>query len=154
MAVEKRAPQGYVGTPEAARLLGVTQQTIRNRIRAGTLKGKEVRYPEGERRYYVEHPALDLELSRRGQVARYENIAEYSQTLADHFTRQAKLLRDTMEAQNAEYSRRLEDMEHNQREIAARLNEAVDILRESADREKRFQEDVLDLLARRLNLLG
>jgi hypothetical protein len=89
MAVEKRVPQGYVGTPKAARLLGVTQQTIRNRIRAGTLKGKEVQYPDGERRYYIKRPSLDLELSRRGQVARYENIAEYSQILADHFTRQA-----------------------------------------------------------------
>jgi hypothetical protein len=58
------------------------------------------------------------------------------------------MLRDTMEAQNEEYSRRLEDMEHNQKDIAAKLNEAVDILRESAEREKRFQEDLLDLLAR------
>jgi hypothetical protein len=94
MAVEKKAPQGYVGTPEAARPLGVTQQTIRNRIRAKTLQGKDVRYPDGERRYYVERSSLDLELSRRGQVARYENIAEYSQTLADHFTRQTEMLRD------------------------------------------------------------
>jgi hypothetical protein len=148
MAVEKKAPQGYVGTPEAARLLDVTQQTIRNRIRAGTLKGKEAQYPDGERRYYVERPSLDLELSRRGQVARYENIADYSQTLADHFTRQTEMLRDVMESQNAEYSRRLEEMEHNQRDIAATLNEAVDILRETAEREKRFQQDVLDLLVR------
>jgi hypothetical protein len=148
MAVEKKPPQGYVGTPEAARLLRVTQQTIRNRIRAGTLTGSEVQYPDGERRYYVERPSLDLELSRRGQVARYENIAEYSQTLADHFTRQAEMLRDSMEAQNTQYSRRLENMEQNQRDIAAKLNEAVDILRESAEREQRFQEDVLDLLAR------
>jgi predicted transcriptional regulator len=148
MAVEKIAPQGYVGTPEAARLLGVTQQTIRNRIRAETLKGQEVQYPDGERRYYVERSSLDLELSRRGQVARYETIAEYSQTLADHFTRQAEMLRDVMEAQNAEYARRLEEMENNQRDIAAKLDEAVDVLRKTAEREKRFQEDVLDLLAR------
>ena len=148
MAVEKRAPQGYVGTPEAARLLGVTQQTIRNHIRAETLKGQEVQYPDGERRYYVERSSLDLELSRRGQVARYETIAEYSQTLADHFTRQAEMLRDVMEAQNAEYARRLEEMENNQRDIAAKLDEAVDVLRKTAEREKRFQEDVLDLLAR------
>lgn len=148
MAVAKRAPQGYVGTPEAARLLGVTQQTIRNRIRAGTLKGEEVRYPDGERRYYVDQPSLDLEISQRGQVARYENIAEYSQTLADHFTRQTEMLGDAMRSQNAEYSRRLEDMEHNQKDIAAKLNEAVSILRESAEREKRFQEDVIDLLSR------
>jgi predicted ArsR family transcriptional regulator len=107
-----------------------------------------VQYPDGERRYYVGRPSLDLELSRRGQVARYENIAEYSQTLADHFTRQAEMLRDVMEAQNAEYARRLEDMENNQRDIAAKLDEAVDVLHESAEREKRFQEDVLDLLAR------
>jgi predicted transcriptional regulator len=148
MAVEKKAPQGYVGTPEAARLLGVTQQTIRNRIRAETLQGKEVQYPDGERRYYVDQSSLDLELSRRGQVARYENIAEYSQTLADHFTRQTEMLREAMQSQHAEYSRRLEDMENNQKEIAAKLNEAVDILRESADRERRLQEDVLDLFAR------
>ena len=154
MAVEKKAPQGYVGTPEAARLLRVTQQTIRNRIRAGTLKGKDVEYQDGERRYYVERPSLDLELSRRGQVARYENIADYSQAIADHSTRQARMLRDAIEDQNAEYSRRLQDMELNQKDIAAKLNEAVDILRETAGREKRFQEDVLDLLARRLNLLG
>jgi len=147
MAVGKKAPQGYVGTPEAARLLGVTQQTIRNRIRAETLKGKEVQYPDGERRYYVERSSLDLELSRRGQVARYENVADFSQTLADHSARQAKMLRDAMEAQNGEFLRRLEDMEHNQKDIAAKLNEAVDILRESAEREKRFQEGVLDLLA-------
>jgi uncharacterized membrane-anchored protein YhcB (DUF1043 family) len=107
-----------------------------------------VQYPEGERRYYVERSSLDLELSRRGQVARYENIAEYPQSLADHFTRQAEMLRDVMKSQHTEYSRRLEDMENNQKEIAAKLNEAVDILRESAEREKRFQEDVLDLLAR------
>jgi DNA-binding transcriptional MerR regulator len=148
MAVEKKAPQGYVGTPEAARLLSVTQQTIRNRIRAETLQGKEVQYPDGDHRYYVERTSLDLELSRRGQVARYENIADYSQTLADHFTRQAEMLRDAMQVQNAEYSQRLEDIENNQKEIAAKLNEAVDILRESADREKRFQEDILDLFAR------
>jgi predicted transcriptional regulator len=148
MAVEKKAPQGYVGTPEAARLLGVTQQTIRNRIRAETLQGKDVQYPDGERRYHVERPSLDLELSRRGQVARYENIAEYSQTLADHFTRQTEMLSDAMKSQNAEYSQRLEDMEHNQKIIAAKLNEAVDILRESAEREKHFQQDVIDLLAR------
>ena len=148
MAVEKKAPQGYVGTPEAARLLGVTQQTIRNRIRAGTLQGKEVQYPDGERRYYVEQPSLDLEISRRGQVARYENVAEYSQTLADHFTRQATMLRDAINSRNAEYSRRLEDMANNQKEMSAKLNEAVDILRESADREKRFQKDLLDLFAR------
>ena len=148
MAVEKKAPQGYVGTPEAARLLGVTQQTIRNRIRAGTLEGEEVQYPDGERRYYVEQPSLDLEISRRGQVARYENVAEYSQTLADHFTRQAKMLRDAINAQNAECSRRLDGMENNQKEIAAKLNEVVDILRESADRERRVHEDVLGVFAR------
>ena len=148
MAAGKKAPQGYVGTPEAARLLGVTQQTIRNRIRAETLKGKEVRYPDGERRYYVERPSLDLELSRRGQVARYENVADYSQTLADHFTRQASMLRDAMEAQNSEYARRLEDVELHQKDVAAKLNEVVDILRKSAEREQRFQEDVLALLAR------
>jgi predicted transcriptional regulator len=148
MAVDKKAPQGYVGTPEAARLLGVTQQTIRNRIRAGTLEGQEVQYPDGERRYYVERPSLELELSRRGQVARYENMADYSQPPADHFSRQTEMLRDAMQAQNAEYSRRLEGIEDNQREIAAKLNEAVDILRKSAEREERYQEVVLDILAR------
>ena len=148
MAVDKRAPQGYVGTPEAARLLGVTQQTIRNRIRAETLQGKEVQYPDGERRYYVERLSLDLELSRRCQVARYETIAEYSQTLADQFTRQTETLRDAIESQNTQYSLRLEVLENNQKEIAARLNEVVDILREPSDREKRFQEDMIDLFAR------
>lgn len=148
MAKDKTASQGYAGTPEAARLLGVTQQTIRNRIRAGTLIGKVVQYPDGERRYYVERQSLDLELSRRGQVARYENVAEYSQTLADHFTRQARMLLDILEAQGEEDSRRMQDMEENLKDIVAKLNEAVDILRESAEREKRFQEDVLDLLGR------
>jgi hypothetical protein len=112
------------------------------------LEGEEVQYTDGERRYYLEQPSLDLEISRRGQVARYENVAEYSQTLADHFTRQATMLRDAINAQNAEFSRRLDGMENNQKEIAAKLNEVVDILRESADREKRFHEDVLHLFAR------
>ena len=137
-----------MGTPEAARLLDVTQQTIRNRIRAGTLQGEDVEYPVGERRYYVEQPSLDLEISRRGQVARYENVAEYSQTLADHFTRQATMLRDAINSQHAEYSRRLDGMEDNQKEIAAKLNEVVDILRQSADREKLFHKDNLALFAR------
>ena len=71
-------------------------------------------------------------------MARYENIAEYSQILADHFTRQAEMLRDVMGAQNAEYARRLEDMENNQRDIAAKLDEAVDVLHE----ERRTREKV------------
>ena len=58
------------------------------------------------------------------------------------------MLKDAMKSQNAEYFRRLGDMENNQKEIAAKLNEAVDILRESSDRERRFQEDVLDLFVR------
>ncbi len=38
-------------------------------------------------------------------------------------------------------------MENSQQEIAARLNDLVDVLRESADNERRFQRDMLDLFA-------
>lgn len=79
MAVGKEALQGCVGTPETARLLGVTQQ---------------------------------------------------------------------IEFQNAQYSRRLQDVENGQREIAAGLNDVVDIPRDSADNERRFQRDMLDLFTR------
>jgi hypothetical protein len=58
------------------------------------------------------------------------------------------MLRDVMETQNAEYVRRLEDMENNQRDIAAKLDGGRRrTARERRTREK-AQEDVLDLLAR------
>jgi hypothetical protein len=55
------APKGYATVSESAETLAVTHETIRNRVRRGSLRGKRIKLPSGEYRYYVEQRALITE---------------------------------------------------------------------------------------------
>ena len=55
------APKGYVTTRVAAEHLGLSQQAIRNGVRAGRIAGRVKETERGETRYYVAESALNRE---------------------------------------------------------------------------------------------
>jgi DNA-binding XRE family transcriptional regulator len=62
----ERPPSGYVTVPNAAKILGVTAQTVRNWMKNGRLDGKRGRSKSGEPRYFVESASLEEALARNG----------------------------------------------------------------------------------------
>ncbi len=62
----EQAPLGYITVSDAAEILGVSSETIRNRVRNKTLDGKAGNLPSGERRYYVRKSAVEKRLMWNG----------------------------------------------------------------------------------------
>ena len=57
------APTGYMTPQAAGEILGISDQTIRKRIKAGTLEGTEVLTENKEPRYYVARAAVEVLLT-------------------------------------------------------------------------------------------
>jgi excisionase family DNA binding protein len=64
-----QAPPGYITVPEAAEVLGVSAQTVRNRINNKSLPGKIAPLLSGARRYYVERKAVQEGLTGSSGVS-------------------------------------------------------------------------------------
>jgi DNA-binding transcriptional MerR regulator len=169
----REPPVGHVGTPEAAEVLGVTQQSVRNYVRAGTLKGERVIEPNGDTRYWVD--IEDLERLRSEREIQKGEIAEViggeltqsrqimldqilgrleasDQRIVDAIVDQKDELRRAIEQQRQQVLRELRALQERQTGISADLHAAVELLRaeaerhaEQVEREKQFQARTLEI---------
>jgi len=87
-----------VGIAEAARMLGLSQDTVRKRVRSGELPGKKVDAPGGFR-WMVE-----LEDRESAGIDEPRLTGASSDVLVDLLTAQVQDLRDQLEARTREIS--------------------------------------------------
>jgi DNA-binding XRE family transcriptional regulator len=74
---EKTPPVGYLGTPEAAVLMGVSKQTIRHKIRAGTLEGFDEVGPDDRRVFWAKREDVEREaVAKQRQRGEQRGVAE------------------------------------------------------------------------------
>lgn len=78
-------PEGHISAQEAARILGLSDERIRQMIRERTLKGEGPVYEEGRLRYWAD--AADVERRRRERqrpptVSDVESVQETSREIA------------------------------------------------------------------------
>ena len=76
----ERAPEGYLTPRAAAELLGISPQTVRNRVKDGSLQGIEMTTESGEPRYYVARSEISGEPTQDGAPAQAPAI-DYAERL-------------------------------------------------------------------------
>ena len=88
----RQPPSGHMGTPEAAEILRVSSQTVRNWLRSGHLKGMgPVVEPDGATRYWAE--MADVERLRLEREAEGNQVAE---VIHDELTESREIVIETM----------------------------------------------------------
>src|SRR5215218_823838 len=105
---------------EAAQRLGVTEETIRNKIRRGELPGEDFYTHAGERRYHALKSAVEAEAAAKGQLGHIEHAFEVQAT-----EKTLEIIESISEGQAAT----IQEMETNRRvflEAGNRFNDKLD----------------------------
>ena len=169
------APKGFMLPREAAKVLARSEETVKNRIRSGRLKGRHFTNDRGENRYYAESEAVHTAARERQELARVGNVAEEGEVVRENSRDLAGLImeavRGNRETVGGEVSRQrvemLEKLEAMRSERQGQYEELLDMVRsllenqqgvnelreryletieESSEREKRYQETVIGLM--------
>lgn len=150
-----RAPEGYLTVREAADLLGITQPAVRQRIKRGTLPTR----PGDAAHHYIPREAIEQEI----QLA----MAETTDEVAVRSNRNTELVLEALAELNAavcaqreevtagldKITERFEKLQTNQEEIKAGLGQALQIMREQAEREQVYQDRMMALFERVTKML-
>ena len=155
MGADREPPSGMMGTPEAADILKVSQQTIRNWLRSGHLKGMgPVVEPDGATRYWAE--MADVERLRLEREAEGKQVAE---VIHDELSESREIVIETMRRAFEEVSEqaiaRIVDAIVDQRddlhkEINRQREQVTGELRRLAERQSAISAD----LERAVEILG
>ena len=169
------APKGFMLPREAAQVLECSEETVKNRIRSGRLKGRHFTNDRGENRYYAESEAVREAARERQELALVGNVAEEGEVVRENSRDLAELImeavRGNRETVGGEVSRQrvemLEKLEAMRSERQAQYEELIGMVRsllegqqgvnelrvryleaiqESSEREKRYQETVIGLM--------
>ena len=170
---EHEAPGGHVGTPEAAEALDVTVQTVRNMLRRGELEGMMdvVDEATGQKRHYVLESSLREAAAKRGSPARREDVEKsgmdaahfvnaHAEILASEILGELRSIREERREQHRGLMEVLGELKAGQKTFLAsreRYIEALEemnrhrdadreIFREQAEREKRYQERMIEFV--------
>ena len=169
------APKGFMLPREVARVLECSEETVKNRIRSGRLKGRRFTNDRGENRYYAESGAVHKAARERQELARVGNVAEEGEVVRENSRALAELIVEAVkgntETVRGEVSRHrvevLEKLETMRSERHVQYEELIGMLRlllesqrsvnelearrleameEASEREKRHQETVIGLM--------
>ena len=169
------APKGFMLPREAARVLECSEETVKNRIRSGRLKGRHFTNDRGENRYYADAEAVREAARERQELARVGNVAEEGEVVRENSRDLARLIMEAVkgnrETVGGAVSRHsvevLEKLEAMRSERQGQYEELVEMVRslledqqginelqvryleaieESSEREKRYQETVIGLM--------
>ena len=169
------APKGFMLPREAAQVLECSEETVKNRIRSGRLKGRHFTNDRGENRYYAESEAVHEAVRERQDLARVGNVAEEGEVVRENSRDLAGLIMEAVKGnretvggellrQRVEMLEKLEAMRSERQEQYEELIDMVRLLleeqqgvnellaryleaiQESSEREKRYQETVIGLM--------
>jgi chromosome segregation ATPase len=169
------APEGFMLPREAAQVLKCSEETIKNRIRSGRLKGRHFVNDRGENRYYAGAEAVHEAAQERQELSRVGNVAEEAEVIRENSRDLAQTIMEAVkgnrETVGGEVSRnrveileKLEEMRSERQGQIEGLIEQVRLLlegqrgvnelqvryleavEESSEREKRYQETVIGLM--------
>jgi predicted transcriptional regulator len=150
------APEGFYTVSEAAELLSLTPSAIRQRIQRGTLETRADDVTDAlEPRHYIPKAVIDREVreknlpANRGHVDdRTQAILSLLQALGDRAQTQRDAIEQAVKEQDEHISSRLDKLQANQEAMREGLTEAIKVLREAAEMEKRYQERMMEMLDR------
>ena len=160
---------------EAAQVLECSEETVKNRIRSGRLKGRHFTNDRGENRYYAESEGVREAARERQELARVGNVAEEGEVVRENSRDLAALIMEAVkgnrETVGGAISRQrvevLEKLEAMRSERQGQYEELIELIRslledqqgvndlqaryleaieESSEREKRYQETVIGLM--------
>ncbi len=169
------APKGFMLPREAARVLECSEETVKNRIRSGRLRGRHFTNDRGENRSYADAAAVHESARERKELARVGNVADEGEVVRENSHDLAGLIMEAVEGNRetvgGEVSRQraevLEKLEAMRSERQGQYEELVGMVRllleeqqgvnelrvryleaveESSERERRYQETVIGLM--------
>ena len=169
------APKGFMLPREAAQVLECSEETVKNRIRSGRLKGRHFTNDRGENRYYADAEAVRRAARERRELARVGSVAEEGEVVRENSRDLAELImeavRGNRETVGGEVARHrvevLEKLEAMRSERQEQYDELIGMVRslmesqqgvndlrvryleaiqESSERERRYQETVIGLM--------
>jgi hypothetical protein len=135
------APPGHLTVRDAAEILGVTEQAIRQRLKRGTLPEmdpKLVTEGGGEPRHYIPREAVERALAERDLPARKADTDE----VRLNSDRRAAELREAIDRNTQE----LRAIRANQEGIRGDVRGYFEEAREATQTEQRFQRRTLELM--------
>lgn len=154
-----KAPDGFLTVREAAEALGTSQAAIRQRIKRGTLPTREGDVTPGlETRHYIPREAVERQLevatkhdtddvSLNVNAAIERVLARFEEAIVEA-REQREAIERAIRDQDIHLSGRLYRLQTNQEEINRQVSEAIEVLREQADRERVYQERMIQMLDR------
>jgi hypothetical protein len=138
-----QAPPGYITVPEAAEILGVSAQTVRNRINNKSLPGKIAPLLSGERRYFVERKAVQEGLTWSSGVS-VDELAASLDTMREQQEELKRSVREILVAVRNETP-----MAHSDKQVSANDGTGREESREWGIAYERVDDqEFLDLLGR------
>ncbi len=121
----EEAPKGYMLPREAAQVLNVSEESIKNWIRSKRLAGREWLTPKDEKRYYAEAEAVRAEAASRGEVARVETVLKATDRVELNSERLAKAIIEELRRQGKSVNA---EMLQNREERRLQHQELLEIL--------------------------
>jgi DNA repair exonuclease SbcCD ATPase subunit len=144
MSSDRGRPHEHIGeghyTPrEAAEMLGVTEETVRNMIRDKRLLGFHYRNEANEPRWAAEKESVHMEAERRGRppvVADIEHalVAESEQRVKEIVEAARQLLAESDQRMLSRFVAEIEENRGVMRQVAASLISAIDSQQNSIQR--------------------
>jgi hypothetical protein len=169
------APKGFMLPREAAVVLECSEETVKNRVRSGRLKGRHFTNDRGENRYYADAEAVHEAARVRQELARVGNVTEEGEVVRENSRDLAGLIMEAVkgnrETVGGELSRlrveMLEKLETMRSERQGQYEELIELIRllledqqgvnelraryleairKSSEREQHYQKTVIGLM--------
>lgn len=144
-------PQGYIGAPEAARMVGVHQETIRNWLKDKKLEGFKEYDPETKReRYWVTRESVNAKVAEKEtepeRIEAEDQLARRTEDILMRIADQERTLHERLGDFHNDINTQLDKVEERQGRVIENLGRAVEILEDLGERSKSFQERMLEML--------
>ena len=145
----EQAPPGFITASEAAEILAVAPETIRNRINSGLLKGRVDELPSGERRFYVRKSAVEEYLPQLLLGDHGPGVEELASRLDMILKRQEVILerQDVIAERQEDLEIRQENIEKRQEGIEDAVREVLATLQQQEQSAERERDELRQLLA-------
>lgn len=144
-------PQGYISAPEAARMIGVHQETVRNYVKDEKLEGMREFDPRSrQHRYWIKRESVERFIEETAdepeRIEQADQLARRTEEVLERIAVQEAGVNQNLGQFREDVQARLIRVEERQEQVIRSLDRAVGALESLQSSSKQFQDRMLELI--------